>query len=87
MTQAIMRKSRTNSHAKLTANEESPIAADDMLLKPKQVASWLGVSVSVLKLWRATQKPGTPPVTMVGDSVRYSRRAVQNYLNAQTKQY
>lgn len=53
------------------------------LLKPAEVAEWLGVKETTLANWRY-RKVGPRP-TKTGHLVRYDERHVEAYLKAQTR--
>lgn len=50
-------------------------------LNEKELADWLGVSVSTVRNWRYTYQG--PPVQKVGRSVRYDVAAVEAWLDEQ----
>jgi hypothetical protein len=59
--------------------------ADDDELSDEQLAEMLGVSVSWVVHTRTYRDDG-PPVTMVGDRVKYRRRDVRRWLKHRAKQ-
>ena len=56
---------------------------DDVLLTEDQVANILAVSVRTVQHWR-TKKMG-PPVTALGRLIRYSRRALMEWIKSRTR--
>lgn len=54
------------------------------LLTEKQVADLLDLSPGTLSVWRTTGRHGLPFIK-VGRAVRYSRRAVEAWLEARTR--
>lgn len=57
--------------------------SSDRLLTQREVADWLGCSESFLEQARC-RNPGMIPFCKIGKSVRYSRQAVQQYIQANT---
>jgi hypothetical protein len=55
----------------------------DVLLKPKEAAAFLKVSISWMAKARATN--GGPPFVQIGRCVRYSRVALLRWLKSQER--
>jgi len=53
------------------------------LLTESETAEWLGIKKQTLTTWRSTGRHGLPFVR-VGTSIRYSERAIENWLAART---
>jgi hypothetical protein len=57
--------------------------ADDDLLDTREVADWLGVSITWLEKGRSARRPYGPPFLRLSPSkVRYERKAVKGWLQA-----
>lgn len=56
-------------------------ALPDLMTRP-QLAEYLGISVVTLAQWAVAKKG--PPVTKIGQSVRYRRETVSAWLEANT---
>lgn len=57
---------------------------EESLLKPKDVADLLNISLHTLASWRRQTNPHDLPWIEVGGSVRYRRSDVQAWLNKRT---
>ena len=57
---------------------------EESLLKPKDVAGLLNISLHTLASWRRQTNPHDLPWIEVGGSVRYRRSDVQAWLNKRT---
>jgi excisionase family DNA binding protein len=53
------------------------------LLTPRQAAEFLGVKPQTLSIWRITGRHGLP-FLKIGDSVKYSRAALDEWKSART---
>lgn len=60
----------------------SGIADPEKLLKPQELADWLGVPLETVYAW-ATRKQG-PPRIRVGRHLRFRRVDVERWLDQQT---
>jgi excisionase family DNA binding protein len=62
-------------------NAETVTLEPERLLSPKQVASYLGVPVTTLYVWR--HRGGGPPAFRVGRHLRYRREDLEEWLKRQ----
>jgi excisionase family DNA binding protein len=56
----------------------------DELLTPAEVATWLQVPLSTLRIWRHRREG--PPVVKVGRLLRYSRRDLETWLESRRQE-
>ena len=56
----------------------------DQLLTPQQTADLLGVEVDTLAKWRTGRGCEGPAFVKLGRSVRYQRRTLQSFIEANT---
>jgi excisionase family DNA binding protein len=56
----------------------------DELLTPAEVATWLQVPLSTLRIWRHRREG--PPAVKVGRLLRYSRRDLETWLESRRQE-
>jgi predicted DNA-binding transcriptional regulator AlpA len=66
------------------AQERREAPPDGEYLTPHQLGRLLGKSTGSLAVWRTEKGAGGPPFIRVGSLVRYSRRAVEQWLQSRT---
>lgn len=59
------------------------ITEQDYLLRPRDAARVLGVSLTTLRQWKRSKRLG-PSFVMVGGTTRYSLRALRQYMSVRT---
>jgi excisionase family DNA binding protein len=66
----------------MTKKQEAALAVATLLLKPDDLAEYLGVPVKTLYEWRS--RGGGPPGIRIGRHLRYRMSDVQTWLNERT---
>jgi len=63
---------------------DTKLADEDSLLKEKEAATFLAVSVRTLQAWRIDNSG--PPFIRLGRAIRYRLKALIEWLNSNTRQ-
>jgi hypothetical protein len=69
---------------RLTQPAATPKQISNRYVREKEAAVFLAVSVQTLRAWRSRVSGDRPPVTKVGSMVMYSKKALEEYMEART---
>jgi hypothetical protein len=70
--------------ARLGTQPAAKMDIGNRYVREKEAAIFLGVSVHSLRDWRSRVTGGGPPVTKVGGMVMYSKKALEEFMEANT---